>query len=279
MRTLRAVSIVFVLSGGAVAQTDPRTEFEVASVKPAAPGARGTLIRPGPGGGLTITNMTLKEMIVFSYRIQPFQISGGPGWLDSAHYDIVAKPEAKPNQGEVQVMLQALLADRFQLTIHRESKELLMYALVLARKDSKLGPSLIESKDGSCTPPDLSRRPPPPEPGNLPALACGNMMWGRGRMRAVSVSIGDITPTLSRLLGRVVNDKTGLIGKFDISVEWTPDESPAFPLSPNEPKPPADPAGPSIFAALQEQLGLKLEPQKGPVEIFVIDRAEKPSEN
>ena len=98
-------------------------------------------------------------------------------------------------------------------------------------------------------------------------------------MWAVRLPVGDITPMLSRHLGRVVVDRTGLTGKFDMTVEWTPDESPALPLSPNEPRPAADPAGPSIFAALQEQLGLKLEPQKGPVEMLVIDRAEKPSEN
>src|SRR5580704_3028348 len=124
-----------IFTGGAGAQTDAHLEFEVASVKPAAPGAPGTMIRFGPGGGLTITNMTLKELIVIAYRIQPFQISGGPSWLDSAHYDIMAKPEAKPKQAEIPLMLQALLADRFQLALHREKRELPIYALVVARKD------------------------------------------------------------------------------------------------------------------------------------------------
>ena len=99
-------------------------EFEVASIKPAAPDARGMYIAPGPGGGIRVVNMTLKELIVIAYRVQPFQISGGPPWLDSLHYDIVAKPERKTTRGDIQLMIQSLLADRFQLTFQRQTKEL-----------------------------------------------------------------------------------------------------------------------------------------------------------
>src|SRR5271169_2652300 len=100
----------------------PGPAFEVASIKPSAPDARGMFIRPGPGGGVSITNMTLKEMIVIAWRVQPFQISGGPPWLDSLHYDVIAKPEAKPKQGEISLMLQSLLQERFQLTLRHETK-------------------------------------------------------------------------------------------------------------------------------------------------------------
>src|ERR1035438_9136549 len=116
--------VLAIVGDDASAQTDQHVEFEVASIKPAAPDARGMFIRPGPGGGIRVTNMTLKELMVIAYRIQPFQISGGPAWLDSAHYDVIAKPEKKPQQGEIQLMLQSLLADRFQLTVRRETKEL-----------------------------------------------------------------------------------------------------------------------------------------------------------
>lgn len=280
MCTLRALSVFLILSGGAIAQSDARPEFEVASIKPAAPDARGMFIRPGPGGGLSITNMPLKEMIVIAYRIQPFQISGGPAWLDSAHYDITAKPEKRAKFDELQLMLQALLADRFQLKIHRETKELTVYALVMARKDGKLGPQLTESKEGGCTPIDPSKPPPPPEPGKPPVLGCGGMMMSPRRLTAASIPVANMIPMLSRFLDRTVIDKTGLTGNFDISLEWTPDETQALQLPPDAPKPPpSDATGPSIFTALQEQLGLKLESQKGPVEVFVIDRAEKPSEN
>ena len=150
---------IFAASG----QTQPRLEFEVASIKPAAPDARGMYIRPGPGGGVSITNMSLKELIVIAWRVQPFQISGGPAWLDSIHYDILAKPQTKPKQDEMPEMLQALLEDRFQLKLHRETKELPVYALVMARKDSRFGPGLTESKAGDCIQPDPSGPPGPPE--------------------------------------------------------------------------------------------------------------------
>jgi len=107
---------------GAIAQ--PKVEFEVASIKPAAPDARGTFIRPGPGGGITLTNMTLEDMMVVAWRVQPFQISGGPPWLNSARYDVTAEPGAKPQPNQNTFMLQSLLQDRFQLAFHRETKEL-----------------------------------------------------------------------------------------------------------------------------------------------------------
>ncbi len=237
-------------------------------------------IRPGPGGGVTITNMTLKELIVLAWRIQPFQISGGPAWLDSVHYDIVAKPEAKPKQSEIPQMLQALLKDRFQLVVRQDTKELPIYALVVARKDGKLGPRLTQSKEGGCTAFDPSKPPAPPEPGKPPTMGCGGMMMGIRQLTAASIPVSNLTPMLSRLLGRTVVDKTGLTGNFDISMEWAPDDAQALQLPPGAPPvPPSDTSGPSIFTAFQEQLGLKLESQKGPVEMLVIERAEKPSEN
>lgn len=278
LRRSRAVTAFLILSGCAIAQTDVHPEFEVASIKPAAPDARGMYIRP-IAGGITITNMTLKEMMAMAYRTQPFQISGGPAWFDSARYDIAAKSETPPKQGEIPLMLQALLADRFHLTLHRETKALPIYALVMARKDGKIGPRLTESKEGGCSGPDPSKPPPPPEPGKPATLGCGGMMIPR-RLTASSVPLANLAPALSRMLGRTVVDKTGLAGKFDISLEWTPDETQAMQLPPDAPKPPpSDATGPSIFTALQEQLGLKLESQKGPAEIFVIERAEKPLEN
>jgi uncharacterized protein (TIGR03435 family) len=272
--------LVLILTGYVIAQTDAHPEFEVASIKPAAPDARGMFIRRTPGGRVNITNMTLKELIVIAWRIQPFQISGGPAWLDSVHYDVAAKSENSSKPGEMPLMIQALLEDRFRLTFHLETKELPIYALVMAKKDGKLGPRLTESKVGGCTPPDLSKPPPLPEPGKVPALGCGGLIMQPRLLRGVGVTVEPLIPMLSRLLGRTVVDKTGLTGKFDITMEWTPDESQLMQLPPDAPKPPpADPSGPSIFTALQEQLGLKLESQKGPVEIFVIERAEKPSEN
>jgi uncharacterized protein (TIGR03435 family) len=282
MRSLFRV-LVCLLAGasGLIAQTDARPQFEVASIKPAAPDARGMGVRFSPGGRVNITNMPLKELIVIAWRIQPFQISGGPPWLESAHFDISAKPETKPKQSELPLLLQSLLEDRFQLAFHRENKEMPIYGLVLARKDGKLGPNLVESKEGTCTQPDPTRPPPPPAPGQPPPRICGGMMMGLSRLNAVGVPVANLAPMLSRMLGRTVVDQTGLTGKFDISMEWVPDETQALQLPPDAPRPPppSDPSGPSLFTALHEQLGLKLESQKGPVEMFVIERAEKPSEN
>jgi bla regulator protein blaR1 len=265
------------------ASDTPRPQFEVASIKPAAPDQHGTFIHASPGGRLDIDNMALKELIVLAWRVQPFQLSGGPSWIESAHYDISAKSEGNPKQDENFLMVQSLLADRFQLKIHHETKELPVYALVLANKDGKLGPQLTESKEGSCTEFDPSKPPPLPEPGKPPALGCGGMWMGPDRINAVGIPISQLSPVLSRMLGRTVIDKTGLTGKFNIKAQWTPDQNQLQALAdgdrPGEPVPQFDPNGPSIFTAIQEQLGLKLESQKGPVDILVIDHVEKPSEN
>ena len=280
MSTPRTVAVFLFLSGGAIAQVaqpSVRPQFEVASIKLAPPDAFGMWIRP-IAGGTTMTNMTLKELIVIAYRIQPFQVSGGPAWLDSARFDISAKSEGPRKPGEIPLMLQALLEDRFKLAMHRDTKELPIYALVLAKKDHTLGPRLTESKEGSCTEDDPSKPPPPPEPGKPSTLGCGGVMTGPRQLTAASVPLARLISALERRIGRTIVDKTGLTGNFDIVLQWTPDENElavlALLLPPDEPRPSAsDSTGPSIFTALQEQLGLKLESQKGPVEILVIDRA------
>ncbi len=260
-----------------------RPQFEVASIKPSAPDQRGMFINTAPGGRLNITNMPLKEIMVLAWRIQPYQISGAPAWIESTRYDISAKPDRAPKQDEAPLMLQALLADRFQLKIHHETKELPVYALVLANKDGKLGPQLTPTKEGSCTQFDPSKPPPPPEPGKPPVLGCGGMHMGPEGLGAAGVEVDRLAPVLSRILGRTVIDKTGLTGKFNIQAHWTPDQNQLQAMTggaqPDEPVPQFDPNGPSIFTAIQEQLGLKLESQKGPVDILVIDHVERPSEN
>jgi uncharacterized protein (TIGR03435 family) len=263
----------------------PQPQFEVASIKPAAPDQRGTFIHTAPGGRININNMPLREMIVFAWRIQPYQLSGAPSWTESARYDISAKPDHDPKQDELPLMLQSLLADRFALKTHHETKELPIYALILA-KNGKLGPQLTESKEGGCTPVDPTKPPPgPPDPSKPLTLGCGGMMMGPDRLSGSGVPISRLVPALSRMLGRTVEDKTGLTGNFDIKMQWTPDTTqlqqmaPPGGLPPGAPPPQFDPNGPSIFTALQEQLGLKLESQKGPVDVLVIDHVEKPSEN
>jgi uncharacterized protein (TIGR03435 family) len=259
----------FLVSCAAFAQ-----QFEVASIKPADPNSRAMFMRLQPGGRLSLSNMPLKEMIVFAYGIHPFQVTGGPSWIENTRFNVEAKADHTLQREEMTKMLQALLADRFQLVIRKETREMPVYALVVARKDGKLGPGLTEPK--ACEEIDPSKGPPPPDPNRR---GCGNMRMGMGQYTGIAMEIDMLQMPLSRMLQRTVINKTGLTGKYDLTLKWTPDEAQLGTLPPDLPRPTFDQAGPTIFTALQEQLGLKLESQKGPVEMYVIEKAEKPAEN
>jgi uncharacterized protein (TIGR03435 family) len=274
------VAVLLFLSGDANGQTDSRPAFEVASIKRSSLNIPGGSLRTMPGGRLTVTNLTLNELIAHAWNIQPYQISGGPAWGSSARYNITAKAEKSVRWEEAAQMLRSLLADRFQLTMHRETKELPIYALVLAKKDGKLGPGLTESKDGSCKVADATTAiPTRPEPGKPALPLCHTVRSSSRFLAAVGFPLSDFARSLSEILGRDVVDQTGLVGAFDISMEWTPDEIQYLQLPPGVPAPPPSESPVSIFTSIQERLGLKLESRKGPVGIFVIDRAEKPTEN
>jgi uncharacterized protein (TIGR03435 family) len=216
------------------------------------------MIQMSPHGTFTANGIDLKTLIGIAYEVQDFQISGGPGWLGSDRFEINAKCEGDVNltMEQYRPLLQALLADRMKLTFHRDSKELPIYALVVG----KSGPKLKESD--------------PNERGPM-------MRMGRGQLTGTKVPMAFLAKHLSRQLRRTVLDKTGLSGGYNFTLEWTPE--PGQMMGPGEPgpeaAPPSESSGPSIFTALQEQLGLKLESQRGPVEILIIDGVEKPSEN
>lgn len=254
LRALLAASLIVVFPARAVFG---QPEFEVASVKPNKSGNNSISISRQPGGRVTVTNAPLRMLITFAYDLREHQLSGGPGWLSSDRYDIVAKADnPNPTDAEMKLLFQTLLADRFQLKTHRETKELPVYAVTVAKN----GPKLSKA-----------------DPGGKGT----QMSMGRGQLKAKKASIEQLAKLLGNQLGRTVLDKTGLAGDFDFELTWTPDMP-----GPQGPKeggvdgpPPADPAGPSIFTAIQEQLGLKLESQKGPVEILVIDSVERASEN
>jgi uncharacterized protein (TIGR03435 family) len=269
--------LLLLLANEVIAQTNRGPAFEVASIKPSAPDETMSATAMPPGGRIEISNLTLKALIEDAWHIQPYQISGGPSWLDSAHYDISAKAaSAQPGdvlkREDVLRMLQTLLEDRFHLVLRREVRQLPIYELVRARKDGKLGQKLVESKAGGCVQFD------PVNPFTVDTMKlCGNFALGPDGLTLVSAPISTLTPLLSRLLGRTVIDKTGLTKNYDIEIEWMPDESLAMQLPPDAPRPP--PGGPSIFQVFRDQLGLELKGNKGPVEIFVIESAEKPAEN
>jgi bla regulator protein blaR1 len=231
-------------------------EFEVASIKPSAPGGRGIRVQIAPGGRLDAGNITVKFLIQQAYGVKDFQISGGPGWINSERYDLVAKADGDVGRMEqIRPLIQKLLADRFQLTVHRDTKELPIYALVVAKNGSKLKESAANG--------------PGPQ-----------IRMGRGLINGQGMGMEMLANQLSNAIGRTVLDKTGLKGQYDIKLEFTPEDGPGHgPGDGPEAAPPPDTAGPSVFTALQEQLGLKLESSKGPVEIIIIDRIEKPTEN
>ncbi|MBZ5632250.1 MAG: TIGR03435 family protein [Acidobacteriia bacterium] len=267
---IRSAILALLLTGPGFAQLT----FEVASIKPADPDSRGTSIQFMPGGGLKMTGIPLRGMITFAYDVRDFQVSGGPGWAGTERFDVMARPDRttvdgpddfakmtddqrKTMRDQITERLRALLADRFQLVAHKEMKEQPIYALVPAKN----GPKLQETK----------------ETGTQQSL-----MTNRGRSEGHAIQVGMLAQVLSGLMGRPVVDKTGLTGKYDFVLEWTPDagadaRAQGFGDGITEPAP--APGGPTIFTALQEQLGLRLDSQKGPVPNIVIDRVEKPSEN
>lgn len=245
------------------AQNADRPSFEVATIKPGEPGDPRFGILMRPGGRFITTNANLHQLIGFAYDLRSNQITGGPAWVDSALYSIEAKSESGvavppgPLGGaRIRLMLQSLLADRFHLVVHRETREESIYQLVVA----KGGPKVKEA-DGSQTPSERV---------------------GRGAITGTAARIDLLIKPLSQQLGRNIVDKTGLEGRYDFTLQWTLEpgqlRGAGDPPAPANPAPP-DPDGPNIFTALQEQLGLKLEAAKGTVNFLVIDRAERPSEN
>jgi uncharacterized protein (TIGR03435 family) len=280
MYPILVVNLVALAAGLAFAQSAPASlTFEVASIKPSSGDEHRIGIQFMPGGGLRTSGTNLKTLITFAYDVRDFQVSGGPGWINNDRFDIVAKSEHGSSESstpedmgltdaqmktaaeQLRLKLQALLADRFQLTLHHETKEQSVYALVIGKNGPKLQESQVKQGE--------RRR-----------------MVGmrRGELNAEGVPLDMLANSLSNQLGRPVINRTGLNGTYDIKLQWTPDPSQSSdkfsgPPPGTDDPPPPDVAGPSIFNAVQEQLGLRLESQKGPVDLIVIDRAEKPTEN
>jgi uncharacterized protein (TIGR03435 family) len=235
--------------------------FEVASIKPNVSGLRGSGFPPPKDGRFNATNVTLKDLILYAYHLQGFQLSGTQGWMESDHYDVVAKAEGTATENEIRRMVQPLLADHFKLSVHQGEKQLPIYALVIARDGLKM-PHTTQD----CSVPGTRDMP------------CGGFRVSeRSQLAGRNVPIGELIDVLGFFTGRHIIDKTGLNGNFDIRLQWSPDETLAF--GPESAAKSDDPSGASLFTALQQQLGLKLESQKGPVPMLIVDRAEKPPLN
>ncbi len=266
-------------------------KFEVASVKKSGPMRGGNLgFGMRPGGRFSMSQMPLGALITIAYGIQRFQLIGGPSWLNSDRFDINAVAEDVPIQptppgtpNRMQLLLRALLRDRFALVVHNETRELPLSYLVMAREDRKPGerlrPSTVDCQAlFAARAKDAKEGTPfqPPKPGEAPQ--CG-MMGGFGRIMAGSVAMSNFASMLAGILNRPVYDRTNLTGKFDIQLEYTPDQMPQIP--PGATLPPGltmpSPDGPSLNTALVEQLGLKLDATRGPVDVLVIDSVEQPT--
>jgi bla regulator protein blaR1 len=256
----------------------PRAKFEVASIKQSNSADRRPLLRVLPGGRFTAANVTVRMLLRQAFDIKDFQISNGPTWIGSELFDVDAKSESSSDDpGQFPLMLQSLLADRFHLVIRRDTKELPVYALVVASK----GPKFRDAQQSDPNIVDLSKRSDLTAGGARPRFT----IIRRGRFTAQGTNMEQFVSQLSNFLGRTVIDKTGLTGtSYDLKLEWKPDENQAAMFSSiGVPEgfgaPPPDWEGPTLFTALEEQLGLKLVSQKGPVEMFVIERIEKPTPN
>ena len=277
----------------------PLARFEVASIKRNTSGNTFISFDVQPDR-LSLINIPVRQLIVRAHQVQPHQITGGPSWITSDRFDVVAKAETVVAPAQMNVMLQALLTERFKLVFRREERPGDIFRLMKARPDGKLGggitPAAVE-----CAGPGRGPRPGPaaepagraaaPGPGRAagpagpggPPGGCFFMM-APGRMQMAGQPMSAFANTLAQQLGRPVFDETGLTGAYDLTLTFMPDSvgrgMPSGPPPPGAPEPPPiDPNAPALTTALQEQLGLRLDAGKGPMEMIVIDSIAQPTED
>lgn len=234
--------------------------FEVVSIKPVAASDGRIMIGMAPGGRFNANGTNVRFLIGMAYEVRDFQISGGPSWISDDRFQINAKADTEQEripQEQFRKMLKHMLAERFGLKVHEEEKEGSVYHLV----QSKSGLKMPENKET-----DQRNR---------------NFRMGRGQINANGIPMSEFVRMLSQMLGRQVIDKTGLTANYNVELQWTPEPGQGMGFGPPPPgaSPPVDTTGPTIFTALEEKLGLKLESAKGPVKVLVIDSVAKPSEN
>jgi uncharacterized protein (TIGR03435 family) len=263
------ITLALLITFAAAGQVPPEPGYgyEVASIRKSDPAARGILIQPGPQGGLRSTNTPLLVLITFAYDVRDYQVLDAPGWAKGEGYDVSFtpdRPEALPKPGEASAAtmrtmmgrqrerMKAVLRDRFGLVLRMETRQLPTYGLVQAKGGHKLKT---------------------PQPGKGPSLM---MNPQKGEITAIGADLPMLTNVLSNILGRPVVNETGLDGAFDLKLEWKPDMTTT--AGPGEAAP-EEPGGASIFTALTEQLGLRLESKKGPVTVYVVEKVERPGDN
>jgi uncharacterized protein (TIGR03435 family) len=263
IRQIAAAALGISVSGVLAQPAAPRPKFdsfEVATIKPVDPDAKaGRYIIMQGTHRFVEKAYTLKLLIAAAYDFNPRTISGGPGWIESDHYDIVAVTpgELRPTHDEQMSMLRNLLTDRFKLTFHREGKVLSIYELDVAKSGPKLKASTA--------------------PPNDPSALISTVYPQRIVMPARNVTMSDLARIMQRaILDRPVVDKTGLSGRYDFDLEWAPDQTQ---FGGEVPPASAEAQAAPFFSAIQQQLGLRLEATRGPVQALVVDKAERPSAN
>lgn len=273
--TRYATAVLLCIAAAAVAGQSPvAPSFEVVSIKVNASADENFGFTLKPGGMMVATNVTARQIVTFAYSMQNSRVEDGPAWLDSVRFDITAKAAGPATQEQMLPMMRALLADRFRLEIHRDARDTPVFALVRARADGRLGPQLRPSATLDCDAALAAQAR-----GAAIAASDGRPICG-GRTRAGvitagAVSMEELARNMSRLAGRMIIDRTGLPGRYDFDLKFTPEgDLTATPAARNELGAP-----PSLFVALEEQLGLKLESQRAPVEVVVIDSIQRPVED
>jgi uncharacterized protein (TIGR03435 family) len=250
----------------APAQDAGLLKFEVASVKPSPPEARGGMARPEPGGlRYRGTNLPLRLYISSAYRIKGDQVVGAPGWVDTDRFDIEAQAQKPSSLDEFHLMTRTLLAERFHLRFHFETKEMPLYALTVDTGSPATGGAKLTLHDAANS--------------GDPWIEQGMDMPLHARWTATSSSMELFAFRLASVMDRPVIDQTGLKGDYDFKLAYTMDLPPNLPQNAMVNGQPIDTSGPSIFQAVRQQLGLRLDPRKGPVQVMVVDHVEKPSEN
>lgn len=284
--------VAVVLALGAVttawAQSTTAKAFEVVSVRPNNSGDFRRAFGPGPGGRFQALNTTLRELVTFAYGVDMdragLQVVGGPPWMDRDRFDVDAvAPAGSAWPFDARDMVRTLLVERFRLVAHRETREVATYDLVMDRDDRRPGPQLRVSmvdcearraaaRRGGPPPPSTT---PPPNPATVRPV-CG-LRQAPTRFAGDAVTLNQLASALGPESGRIVFDRTGLTGYYDVDLEWTPGQERLRPEG--APVPIIDSSAPPIFTAVREQLGLRLQGSRAPVELVAIDAAERPTGN
>jgi len=265
-----AYALVCVLTGTALSPwaLAQAARFEAASVKRNTSlddnGARNL----GGGGRMTFVNISLERIIAAAYEIEEYQLLNTPAWAKADRFDITATANSA-TLPQLNAMLRTLLAERFMLVVHAEERSLPSYVLSKARADGRLGP-MLKPSTADCGPTGRGS-------GNGPAPGCTALL-GPGSIGFAGQPISQLARALGMMLRQPVVDRTGLTGGYDFGLKFSPEGLPGIPTGPpGSTGPPSDPNSPTLFAALQEQLGLKLDAQRAPVKVVVVDSVSTPS--